>query len=82
MQSATPPNPIDSSKPYEILPNGKKRYTRATAVDIVLSVILPFWGLVLGGIALARGEAKRGKTMMLIGAIFLAVVVITRFLPA
>ena len=68
----------DSSKPYEILPNGKKRYTRATTGDIVFSIFLPFWGIVIGGIAAIRGETKRGKTMMLIGAVVLAIWVLLR----
>jgi hypothetical protein len=70
----------DSSTPYEILPNGKKRYTRATGVDIVFSIFLPLWGVVIGGIAALRGETKRGATMMLIGAIALSVFILIRII--
>ena len=78
MDSSPSSAPIDDSKPYEILPNGKKRYIRATIGDIVFSLLLPFWGVVIGGIALARDEAKRGKTMMLIGAVELAILLALR----
>ena len=57
---------------YEILPNGKKRYIRATVVDVIISLLFPFWGLLIGGIAAARGERKRGLTMMAIGGIVIA----------
>ena len=65
---------------YEILPNGKKRYTRATVVDIVVSMLLPFWGFGIGGLALAKGEKNRGKVMMLIGGAELLVLVLLRIL--
>jgi hypothetical protein len=57
----------NAGKDFELLPNGKKRYLQATTGDIVFCVLLPFWGLVIGCVALARGEGKRGKTMMLLG---------------
>lgn len=53
---------------YVVLPNGEKRYLRATTGDIALSILLPFWGLVVGGIAASRCEKARGLTMMSIGA--------------
>jgi hypothetical protein len=62
--------------PYEVLPSGRKRYTRATVVDIVLSVILPLWGLVIGGLALVKGERKRGFTMIGVGAVFTTLAVL------
>lgn len=55
------------SQYFEILPNGKKRYLRATAIDIVFSVIFPFPCLIIGFITSSRGERKRGRTMMFIG---------------
>jgi hypothetical protein len=65
---------------YVVLPNGEKRYLRATNGDIALSILLPLWGVVVGGIAASRCEKARGLTMMSIGAaglvalmIFLAV---------
>jgi peptidoglycan/LPS O-acetylase OafA/YrhL len=72
--SSNQAQPIQANKSsaYEILPNGKKRYLRATAVDIIFSILLPFWGFLIGAIALARGEQKRGLTMVLIGIAGLA----------
>ena len=52
---------------YEILSNGKKRYSKPTVGDIIFSLLLPFWGVVIGCFALIRGEKKRGQKMMLIG---------------
>lgn len=45
---------------------------KATWVDIALSLILPFWGLVVGCIALFKGENKRGVTMIAISGVLLA----------
>ena len=67
-----------NSPEYEILLNGKKRYLKATTGDIVLSVLLPFWGLVIGGVATAKGEHRRGRTMMLIGVAGLIVAIVLR----
>jgi hypothetical protein len=53
---------------YVVLPNGEKRYLRATGGDIALSILLPFWGLVVGAIAASRCEKARCLTMMSIGA--------------
>ena len=63
---------------YEILANGKKRYLKATVGDIAFCILLPFWGLLIGGIALARGEAKRGLTMMLLGVGLLIAIILIR----
>lgn len=49
---------------YEILPNGKKRYLKATWFDIVVSAVVPIWGLVVGVFALTKGEKRRGLTMI------------------
>lgn len=67
-----------ASADYEILPNGKKRYLKATIGDIVLCLLLPFWGLLIGAVAFARGEYKRGQTMMLLGVVLLVVLVLLR----
>jgi hypothetical protein len=74
----TLPSPEETG--YEILPNGKKRYLRATVGDIAFCILLPFWGLLIGGIALARGEARRGLTMMLLGVGLLIVILLIRLL--
>ena len=61
---------------YVVLPNGTKRYLRATTGDIALSILLPFWGLVIGGIAASRCEKNRGLTMMSVGTASLIVFVL------
>lgn len=53
---------------------------KATTVDIVLSCLLPFWGIVVGFIALAKGEKKRAGTMILISGILLAAWIIWRLI--
>jgi len=58
--------------------NGKKHYLKATIGDIIVSALLPFWGVVIGGVAAASGEQKRGKTMMLIGVAELISIVLLR----
>jgi hypothetical protein len=52
-------------------PEGKKRYLKATWVDIVISILLPGWGIIVGGFALLKGEKKRGRTMLVIGSVVL-----------
>jgi hypothetical protein len=52
---------------YELLPSGKKRYLKATWIDIVVSALIPLWGLVGGIYALFKEEKKRGLTMITIG---------------
>ena len=69
---------VTASAAYEILPNGKKRYLKATIVDIAFCLLLPFWGLLIGAVAFGRGEYKRGQTMMLLGVVSLVVVVLLR----
>ncbi|MGL4667699.1 MAG: hypothetical protein ACRCWR_07190 [Saezia sp.] len=54
--------------PYEILPNGKTRYLRATAVDIIICVLIPIIGVILAVVAMARKENKRAVTMVIISA--------------
>jgi hypothetical protein len=44
----------------------REKLVKATIGDIILSVIIPFWGLLIGLIALIKGEGKRGGTMMAI----------------
>ena len=68
----------EPGKAYIILENGKKHYIKATTVDIVFSIFIPFWGFVFGIAALLRGETKRGQTMAIIGFIGLLIFVATR----
>ncbi|MGH3626906.1 MAG: hypothetical protein ACRDRL_05620, partial [Sciscionella sp.] len=48
---------------------------KATVGDIVLCVIIPGWGILVGLIALAKREWKRGATMILISAVLIAIFV-------
>lgn len=51
-----------------------KRYETATWGDGVLSVVMPFWGVVIGMLAIiVRKERRRGAIMIGIGVIVLAV---------
>ncbi|WP_321155629.1 hypothetical protein [Psychrobacter sp. LV10R520-6] len=68
-QPTTPPQKIESNKPWVILGNGKKHYMRATTFDIVVSIFLPILRLILGLVALIKKEYKRGGTMIVIGFI-------------
>ena len=69
-QSQTRP---DTNNKYVLLPNGKVRYLRATAVDIFICILLPFIGFILGVVALVRKETQRAKTMLLISIIAFAI---------
>ena len=59
----------NSKEPWITLENGKKHYTRASAVDIVVALIIPIVGPILGMISLTKKEYKRGWTMISIGLI-------------
>ena len=65
-------------QPYEVLPNGKRRYIRATGIDMFISGIFPIVGLIIGAMALVRGERQRGLTMMGIAIVLTLIVVIIR----
>jgi hypothetical protein len=69
----------ETSATFEMLPNGKKRYLKATIGDYIFSLILPFWGVVIGGSAIIRGEKKRGQTMILVGVAELILFALLRF---
>lgn len=58
-------------------PNSKK-LQQATWVDILLSLILPFWGIIVGLIALIKGEFKRGLTMIIISIIIVVAFVMIK----
>jgi len=55
--------------------DGRKRFPKATTGDIILSVLLPGWGVLIGLIALCKGEKKRAVTMIAIGACILALII-------
>ena len=68
-----------ANKDYEILPNGRKRLLRATFLDIIISIILPGWGFIIGAFALLiKREKKRGATMMAIGVGVLVLIIAMR----
>lgn len=48
---------------------------KATIGDIVLCVIIPGWGILVGLIALAKREWKRAATMIVISAALIAIFV-------
>ena len=58
-------------------PSPKKapKLAKATVADIVLCVVIPGWGILVGLIALAKREWKRAATMIGISALLLAVFV-------
>lgn len=47
---------------------------KATTGDIVLSVIIPGWGVLIGLIALVKKEVRRGLTMLGISALMILVI--------
>jgi hypothetical protein len=54
-------------KNYELTPSGRKRFLKATIFDMVISAVLPLWGVIVGLIALSKGEKNRALTMLTIG---------------
>lgn len=40
------------------------KHEKATTGDVILSLILPGWGVLVGIIALAKKEVRRGLTMI------------------
>lgn len=53
----------------------KMKLSKATTGDIVLSLLVPGWGLLVGLIALVKGELKRAGTMMAISAALIALLI-------
>lgn len=49
---------------------------KATVGDIVLCVIIPGWGILVGLIALAKREWKRAATMIAISSCLIALLVV------
>lgn len=54
------------------------RLESATKSDIVLSVIIPGWGLLIGLIALMKKEFRRGLTMIGIFVLITFVIAVLR----
>ena len=51
---------------------------KSTTSDIIFSVIIPGWGVLIGLIALIKQELKRGFTMIGISALMIIVIAILR----
>ena len=58
--------------------SGKTKLEKATVGDIVLSLILPGWGILVGLIALAKSEFRRSTTMIGLSVAVIVVLVIWR----
>jgi hypothetical protein len=54
-----------------------RQFEKATTGDIILSVILPGFGVLIGLMALCRGERKRATTMISVGACIILLLVLT-----
>ncbi len=52
---------------------------KATTGDIILSLIIPGWGFLIGIIALIKREFKRGFTMILLSGFMIAVIIVLKF---
>ena len=64
-----PPSAAEEKAGYRLLPDGSKHYLRANLFDYIACIILPGFGVIYGAYAFfKRGEHKRGKSMMLLGA--------------
>ena len=63
LPSQTAPN-----EDSEVLPNGSKRFLKATVFDIIFSICMPPFGFIVGALASIKGEKKRGATMMIVAA--------------
>src|SRR5579862_4806553 len=72
-----PANVAFQNADYVLTTDGRKHFLKATTGDIILSIILPGWGVLIGLGALFRGEKKRAVTMVAIGACILFLVVIS-----
>lgn len=73
VETPRPPSSAQSERTSgkKPLPTTRKRLQKATTGDIILSVILPGWGILIGLMALCVGEKQRARTMMGIGACIL-----------
>jgi len=53
---------------------------KATTGDIILSCVIPGWGLLIGIIALIKRETRRAVTMIAISSILITVIVVLKLL--
>ena len=67
------PDPA-SSETNEAPPTRVVQFENATSGDIILSVIVPGWGVLVGIIALIKGETRRGWTMIGISVALIATI--------
>jgi hypothetical protein len=47
----------------------RKKFEKATEGDVIISTIFPGWGVLIGTLALIKGERKRGFTMIGLGVL-------------
>jgi len=66
---------IPPNTTYVVTSSGRKRFLKATTFDIILSIFLPGWGVIVGLIGLCKGEGKRGATMIAIGTCSLLIAI-------
>ncbi len=70
--------PLSIGEDGKVIPDKKERLEKATTLDVIISIFLPGWGLIVGALAFfIKGEKKRGATMMIIGAIILFLLIIS-----
>lgn len=53
----------------------KQRLSGPTIVDVIVSCLIPFWGLIVGIIALIKGEFRRSAWMVGISCALLGLLV-------
>ena len=73
--AAPPPPNLD----YEITASGRKRYLKATTFDILISICIPGWGVLVGFMAFFKGEGRRAMTMIILGLIPISIGLYQRF---
>jgi hypothetical protein len=54
-------------------PKAGGKLEKATVMDIILSVVIPGWGVLIGCIGLVKREFKRGLTMIAISAAMIVI---------
>lgn len=58
----------------------RPRFRTASLVDMLISLVLPGWGVVVGAVASSKGEQRRGQTMIWFGIICIIMVVIFKII--
>lgn len=55
-----------------------QRLEKATIGDVILSLVLPGWGVLVGLMALCKGEKRRAAAMIAIGTCVILALILTR----